>query len=71
MFFITKGVFSFDGNATECYGIECTAAQISIPDLSTNQQEAEKLVSMLNTPDLSACHYMDVIRDFVEGLYMV
>ncbi len=56
-----------DGKQYRCYGIRMLYAgtEVSVEDLSLQQQEVEKLVRLCNEQELSPLHFQDVLEDFL------
>ncbi|MBC5582122.1 hypothetical protein H8S23_11450 [Anaerofilum sp. BX8] len=50
--------------------MQSAAYGIAVPQISTDPHTAVCLAELLNTRDVSPCHFRDIIQDYITALYL-
>lgn len=63
MFTICKKSVFIDGKQETVYGVQ--SKELTVDDVSPDLKSVEQLVTLLNSGDVSAEHFLDVVEDFI------
>lgn len=65
MFIICKKSVCIEGKNATVYGVKTES--LTIDDVSSDLASVERLVTMLNSNDISTEHLTDIIEDFIAA----